>query len=713
MRRREPPPLATWMLRHLTAGDPDEALDGDLLEEFRLGRSDAWYWRQVLAACAVTWARSLRERSSLLIFALIWSGLAPAWTLIVDRIEAYSFGQVWKMSWPFPILAEFTAWMTMDVVFLWAGILLYILVQPHAINVVRKTMLRAFVLAPAILLPAYFATFVLMNLFAYPGMVIDRHTVTAIGEITDFRLWADAVRIPFLIALVGALWGAGPAKRRVAGQFLEPESFETTAHEGTLGVASRLDEFALRRTFGITVGAGLVNAMIAAVFLCRLPDVQAHDLGSVCGTAVSYVLVGALAGIAGSWLYWNSPSSPLREKPPLPFSLFALTCAAGWVWVPAMVLFAEQVSAAAALAAMLGAVVLAPGLRGATNLVLIPAQPQLPEWDEGELFAESLYRPPFDMRGYVIALGLFAAGAAMLSHSNYTAAALLAMSAFLFAWEKAATRSAGSISRDRDRQVKRASIRVLCAALPAVLLTMWALLDGMTARGRATQVNAAVAGPVSASKDADRNKAQASTSGAGGYVSVVLWPRPEKKEIVPPLELDDSLLLAPGTKQPFTLRFNGSYWFVQPPLKQPGHDAHIARGTPVSVDIKTNNAISLVMDAHQKLPASIRIARCREIQVEIENLDNRAGMIALGMLLTDGESSATRTLYLGQQPIVSTDPAHFYVKTTPAYETLRFSVPSDAPIRKFNEITVMFLPDIEHMFVAPKIAIQQFELFPR
>ncbi|MGA8743223.1 MAG: hypothetical protein WB561_18695, partial [Terracidiphilus sp.] len=569
MRRREPPLLAAWMLRHLTPDDRDEALDGDLLEVFRLGRSNAWYWRQVLVACAVSWTRSLRERSSLLIFALIWSGLAPAWTLIVDRIEtnSHEFGQMWKMNWPFSILAEFTTWMAMDVIFLWAGILLYVLVQPRAIKVVRKGLVRAFLLAPAILLPAYFLTFVLMNLFAYPGMVIDRRTVTAVGEITDFRLWADAVRIPFLLALVGALWGVFPARRRIAGPFMESESLETSAQEGALGVAFRLDEFALRRTFGLTVGAGLVNAMIAAVFLCRLPDMQTRDLGSVCGTAVSYVFIGVLAGVVGSWLYWNSPSSPLRDRPPLPFSLFALTCAAGWVWVPAMVLFAEQVSAAAALAAMLGAYVLASGLRGATNLVLAPAEPRMPEWNDGELFAESLYSPPFDIRGYVIALGLFAAGAAILSHSNYTAAALLAMSAFLFAWEKAATGSEGSISRDQDRAVKRASIRVFCAALPAVLLTMWALLDGMAPPASSKQVNAAIAGGASANEVANRNKAKASTSGASGYESVVLWPYPKKKELVPPLIADDSIL-APGTKRPLIIRFDGPYWFLQPPSKR-------------------------------------------------------------------------------------------------------------------------------------------------
>lgn len=45
-----PPTLATWMLCQLTAGRHSEALQGDLLEAWRGGRSDAWYWRQVLIA---------------------------------------------------------------------------------------------------------------------------------------------------------------------------------------------------------------------------------------------------------------------------------------------------------------------------------------------------------------------------------------------------------------------------------------------------------------------------------------------------------------------------------------------------------------------------------------------------------------------------------------------------------------------------------------
>jgi hypothetical protein len=49
----------------------------------------------------------------------------------------------------------------------------------------------------------------------------------------------------------------------------------------------------------------------------------------------------------------------------------------------------------------------------------------------------------------------------------------------------------------------------------------------------------------------------------------------------------------------------------------------------------------------------------------------------------------------------------------PASETLYFAVPESTKIRKFNEINVMLLSDVEHALIAPKIAIRQFKLFPR
>jgi hypothetical protein len=427
--------------------------------------------------------------------------------------------------------------------------------------------------------------------------------------------------------------------------------------------------------------------------------------------AASYVAVGVLAGVAGSWLYWKNPSSPFRESAPLPFALFALVCAAGWVWVPAMVILSEQLTAATAFVAMIGAFVLASGLRRATSFVFAPAQHGSSVFgpEHAELFEATLYRPPVETHGYVIAISLYAAGAALRTHSIYTASAFLAFGASLFAWKRTVPLSPSFVSNHEVRQAARRLARV---AIPAVLVTIWALLYGVSHRAQVEQANAAFAAGNSSDAAHRKPSTRPSPLGFGGYESLILWPYPEKKQIVPPIPRED-WMLAPGTSRPTIIRFDGAYWYVQPPDKRPGPLAHQAHGTPVSVDIHSNNRFPIVMDAHQALAAPVRIARCREIDVEIENRDNRAGSIAMALLLTDETSPQKRTLYLGQQAIVSTESAHFAFKPSPVSETVRFSVPTNGNMKKFDDITILILPDIEHMFTPPKIAIVQFQLFPR
>jgi hypothetical protein len=71
MRSSEPPVLATWLLEHVRFSNTDEALTGDLLEDFRHGRSVAWYWRQVFAAILVGFLREVRSHWVLAIRAAV------------------------------------------------------------------------------------------------------------------------------------------------------------------------------------------------------------------------------------------------------------------------------------------------------------------------------------------------------------------------------------------------------------------------------------------------------------------------------------------------------------------------------------------------------------------------------------------------------------------------------------------------------------------
>lgn len=57
MKPTQPPRLGMLVLQRL--GPQNDALAGDLAEEYRAGRSAAWYWCQVLAAVVVGATREL------------------------------------------------------------------------------------------------------------------------------------------------------------------------------------------------------------------------------------------------------------------------------------------------------------------------------------------------------------------------------------------------------------------------------------------------------------------------------------------------------------------------------------------------------------------------------------------------------------------------------------------------------------------------------
>ncbi|HEX4030998.1 MAG TPA: hypothetical protein VHX20_11580 [Terracidiphilus sp.] len=123
MKQSSPPPLATWML-----GEWNEALAGDLHEEFRAGRSAVWYWRQVLSALLIRGARALRIRRAALLFAALWSMLVPGWLFMVAGIErSLHFNEhLSRMTWPWSTVCDLGLMLAASLLFLWAGILLYL-----------------------------------------------------------------------------------------------------------------------------------------------------------------------------------------------------------------------------------------------------------------------------------------------------------------------------------------------------------------------------------------------------------------------------------------------------------------------------------------------------------------------------------------------------------------------------------------------------------
>jgi len=130
----DPPRLPAWMLEHLNAGNSNEALAGDLVEEVRCGRSAVWYWRQVLGALVIGWLGNIRCHRNLVVFAALWSMLAPGWTLVAMRVaehEAEAW-HIWRLDWPWSSLCSTALFFAPSLIFIWVGMAFYIVAQIFA-----------------------------------------------------------------------------------------------------------------------------------------------------------------------------------------------------------------------------------------------------------------------------------------------------------------------------------------------------------------------------------------------------------------------------------------------------------------------------------------------------------------------------------------------------------------------------------------------------
>ncbi|MGA7340924.1 MAG: hypothetical protein WBE72_15765 [Terracidiphilus sp.] len=704
MNKAEPPSLATWILEHLTPGDRDEALAGDLLEGFRAGRSSGWYWRQAIAACAARWLESLRGRKLLVMFAVIWSMPAPVWITLQHRMESGSSvqGAMWRMDGAFNNgFSSFVVWLVLNLSFIWVGMLLYLASHTSLTrSFSREKILGAFLAAVPVFLIAYIGTFIVVNLLAWPGPVVDRRTMHPLGEFADLRMWADVLRVPFFLTMLWALWGTTARRAEPPDSRALRAQSDAQIPAGEIALAADPALFVEKRFLGFLVAVGLMNTWIAALLLGRLPDSTAPTSTGLLVRAAIYVILAAAAGVAGSRFYWNLPSGPDTSNFPIPFRLFALATAGSWAWAPSAVLLSRQDSPATAIIAGMGAAVLAAGLRSSVPLAGVS------ESSQAELFAETLRTPPAEGAGLVIALAIYATGYFLWGRWYLNAGAPLALAAFLFTWK---WMLAPGPDFDERRKNSRATARLTWNVAAAILVTFWALMFGVGHRNRMLTAEASAAG---ASGSASSQKREAgSQPGISGYESIILWPVPEKKQIIPPIPEDN--LLAKGARQPLVIRFDGAYWYFQPPDKRPGPLALQTHGTPLAASIRSNNSFPLFMDAHQNLGAPIRLAACREIQVAVESRNLSPGPVAMALLLTDSASPGNGTLYLGQQTIRSSVEGPGPAISPLSSELLRFFIPARANIRKFDQMTVMFFPETGYFQTAPQIVIDQFNLIPR
>lgn len=435
------------------------------------------------------------------------------------------------------------------------------------------------------------------------------------------------------------------------------------------------------------LAAGMVALDLRPALDWRLPWWKLLTVASLWVLGAAFTGTAAMA-VAGFFL---------RRRSRHLLMMNALEAAAAWLLLPPFFLLAERDSGWALLFVAGVAGAMATCLRG-----MIPAVPAMDaaEAGEGPLFAELPAPDSGRAQAFAIAVCFECAVIFASRRQLMPAILLVSVAAFLFVWKRLTM-----LLRARGQTIARPAARSVAAAVLALLIVLPPLLLKIAQLGPAGPGGSAAVQAAEA-----RKGTQQRDTAHDAYRGVILFTVHKKELLIPPVERN---LLAAGERKPLIIPFDGAYWYFQAPREGPGTHAHVAQGDPVAVSIYSKGWIPLVMQAHQTLARPVDLRCCGSMQITVRNGDNRPGQIDIGVMLTDSLAPGKPSVFLGAQPIVSTEDNHFSFKPMPVDDELTFAIPLHAKIQKFDQITVVFFPAAERATLAARVGIKQFELGPR
>lgn len=301
---------------------------------------------------------------------------------------------------------------------------------------------------------------------------------------------------------------------------------------------------------------------------------------------------------------------------------------------------------------------------------------------------------PLPLAFFVAILGHIALLLAAI-HALALASIAAFLAVFLLTWRWSAKNS-------RTARLWLGSHPPVRQAIPAILLTaVCIILFSAGGRGGIFHIGGS----------AEPRNPQEESSGAG-YVGIILYPPPIKKQFIAPA-LQNDFFQASTHSKPVLIPFDGQYWYFKAPSHRPSGRAHIAHGKPTDVNIHSTDYDPLQMEARQDLSRPVDLDQCAEIDLALTNADTRPGPIDVELELGDTAIKGLPPLFLAPQPIASTQiQQKIPIDRQPIHETLRFRIPARHTLQRFNQITVVFLPSAPRSRFGAKVSIEGFELLP-
>jgi hypothetical protein len=436
----------------------------------------------------------------------------------------------------------------------------------------------------------------------------------------------------------------------------------------------------------LVVAAGCAAALLVTMAACRLPAVRDLTWAGLLVRCLADVALSVVAGSAGLYAAWLL--TPTRPQVPLRQLFFHGLLA--WLLLPAIVLldrtwpaWALPVIAATAAGIAVSLRLLAPDDSTEDDF-------PLPAVDFASFYGARLtgFRA-----GRALAIALCAEGSLVLAvREDYVLAGLLlGLGMFLLLWHW---------GKDVRVQLQRRERGVATqgAAGVAWLLCILALLPWLAHHRGAVPVAAKTTAPLPLTPH---------------YWSVVLWP-PKERVTRLYFPVANAAPVAPNMARPTEIPFNGAYWYFEAPDTGPGMHPHVAHGLPTDaqVDLHSAGGGPLRMDAVQRLDKPIPFGCCSEMDVSVTDADSRAGLVRLGVLLTDGATEDAPSVLLGFEPIAGSETMSLGTRQSAVDDTVRFSFPRSHSLKSFNQITVIVIPAVDPARGA-RVVIHGFTLLPR
>ena len=196
-----------------------------------------------------------------------------------------------------------------------------------------------------------------------------------------------------------------------------------------------------------------------------------------------------------------------------------------------------------------------------------------------------------------------------------------------------------------------------------------------------------------------------------GFRSVILLTDKVPETVVAPILRKDTRIQGLKQAEPLSIPFFGAYWFFRAPAKGPGVDPHFHRGKPTELLLRSEGWVPLEMVARQNLGRHFDLTCCARIEVEITNADAFPGTVSLELRVLDTGVSLRPEISLGLA-MVQSMPRWSPGGVGPPREMLRFRVPAQPTLRRFDELIVVFHRAPTRLTNSAKVSIERFVLMP-